>query len=141
MRGLTLVLVATLAGCASLSQEECVRSDWQAIGESDGRDGYPLSRITEHREACYEYGVQPDLIAYKVGHEKGLVSYCTFKGGYKAGYNGRSYHGLCPAEKEAEFRDGYDIGLDVYRDKLRYDLFFHSRFHRFHHRHHHGYFW
>jgi len=145
MRAMILVLAVALGGCASLSQEDCVRSDWKAIGQTDGRDGYPLSRMTDHREACHQYGVQPDPVAYKEGHAIGLVSYCTFRGGYRAGSRGRSYHGLCQAEQEAAFRDGYDVGLQVYQDRLRYELFFGSRFHHRHHfgghHFHHGYYW
>jgi len=141
MRWLVLTLFVVASGCATLNREECVQGDWQSIGEDDGAKGYQMSRILKHREACVDYAVSPDPVAYERGYELGLVRYCTFRGGYKAGVAGRSYHKLCPEETEAEFLDGYETGRDVYHDRLQWELLYDNRFHRFHHHRHHGYWW
>lgn len=133
MRVLILVSVVVLGGCATLSRDQCLESDWQAIGRADALVGYQTSRLEEHRQACFDYGVQPDFEAYKQGHAQGLVNYCTFKGGFKAGYGGYRYYQLCPATVEADFLDGYEMGRDIYRRQEHFELLYESRFHRGHH--------
>ena len=88
-----------LGACASkMSKDECRTVDWRTVGYEDGVAGQPGDRIGEHRRACAEYGVTPDLNAYLAGRTAGLREYCQPHNGYRAGANGYTYFDTCPAD-------------------------------------------
>lgn len=101
-------------GCSTLSQEECLVADWQMIGREDGVAGRDASYIGNHRKACAEYGVVPDLQEYQHGYDDGLVIYCTEHNGFNQGQNGVRYNGVCPAHLEPDFLAGYREGHEIY---------------------------
>jgi hypothetical protein len=98
------ILAALLAsGCATMDKSECRQADWQTIGIEDGAKGHPVSYIGNHRKACAEYGVQPDLASYQLGHQTGLTQFCTARNGFNQGRAGRKYNEVCPTElRESE---------------------------------------
>ncbi|SNY90329.1 Protein of unknown function [Cohaesibacter sp. ES.047] len=102
-----LILAPLLAGCASLSQEECATGDWTSIGSVDANQGHPKSRLADHQKACKRYDITPDAEKYLAGYKTGLGSYCTPANGFQVGRNGYSYHKICPAESEPVFLKGY----------------------------------
>jgi len=105
----------TLGACASkMSKDECRTVDWRTVGYEDGVAGQPGDRIGEHRRACAEYGVTPDLGAYLAGREAGLREYCQPHNGYRAGVNGYTYYDTCPAELAPAFEQAYDEGRALY---------------------------
>lgn len=113
--------VVTLAGCAvllaacsSLSREECSLGDWNAIGFADGSSGRESARIEDHRKACAEFGVRPNLSAYLAGWERGLDHYCTPGNGYQEGLAGRGYNGVCTGRNEPAFVETHRAGLAVH---------------------------
>ncbi len=114
-----LLLAATLivAGCASLSKEECLAADWYTIGVEDGSKGKAIGRIGAHRKACAEVGVQPDMGSYTQGREVGLQQFCTRERGYREGERGASYSGVCPQHLEPIFMQGYLAGQEIYKTK------------------------
>lgn len=114
LKGLTLILLATVSGCATLNEDECQTADWQAIGYEDGASGEPSTRMGSHREACARYGITPELRKYKRGYEEGLVVYCTAGSGYNRAVNGHEYKGVCPITLEADFLEGYNDGRKIY---------------------------
>ena len=63
--GLFLLLVgfASLSGCATMSGDECMTSDWSAIGYEDGANVHTTERLAKHRKACAKHGVTPDFAA------------------------------------------------------------------------------
>ena len=67
----TAVLLV-LAGCSSMSKNECLTVDWRTVGYEDGVAGYSGDRIGQHRKACAKYGVTTDLELYQQGRERGL---------------------------------------------------------------------
>ena len=69
--GVSLAVLA-LSGCASMSSEECVATDWWAVGHEDGARGYTSERFSRHRTACAKHGITADFGAYKEGREQGL---------------------------------------------------------------------
>ena len=74
---LTLLIgVITLTGCASMSVDECKTADWRMIGYEDGITGRSALQLKEHRKACAEHGIAPNLDVYLTGHEQGLMVYC-----------------------------------------------------------------
>ncbi len=104
-----------LGACASkMSKDECRTVDWRTVGYEDGVAGQPGDRIGEHRRACAEYGVAPDLNAYLAGREAGLREYCQPHNGYRAGVNGYTYYDTCPAELAPAFEQAYDEGRALY---------------------------
>lgn len=111
--GMVLV-VAGLGGCASMSGDECLTSDWEAIGYEDGARGYTSERLGQRRKACAKHGVTPDFAAYQSGREQGLVEYCQPGRGFDVGVNGGRYNGVCDVNLEADFLDAYNAGYHLY---------------------------
>lgn len=114
-KGFVLLLSAALAGCASLSKEECLTADWHAIGYEDGARGEQRSQVAAHRKACAEYRVRPDMREYREGYDEGLESFCTASTGYSRALNGYEYTGICPGLLEADFLEGYTSGREIYQ--------------------------
>ena len=114
-RSLLVPALLLVAGCsASLSKEECRTVDWRTVGYEDGVAGRPGYRIGDHRRACAEYGVAPDLAAYTAGREAGLHEFCQAHNGYQVGASGQVYTGACPADLAPAFEKSYDIGRELY---------------------------
>ena len=107
---------SVLVACSSstLSKEECRTVDWRTIGYEDGVAGHSGERIGEHRRACAEYGVTPDLNAYRAGREEGLREYCQPHNGYRAGVTGAPYYDSCPPELAPAFVTAYQSGRELY---------------------------
>jgi len=108
------LVFAGLGGCASMSGDECMTSDWAAIGYEDGARGYTSDHLSKHRKACAKHGVTPDFAAYQNGREQGLVEYCQPGRGFEIGSHGGSYHGVCDANLEGDFLDAYNSGRQLY---------------------------
>ena len=115
-----LALLSLLSGCATLSEGECLHSDWYDIGFRDGRQGAPPDRISRHAEACGEHGIAPDRARYIDGHEAGLEHYCTRHSGLAAGQSGAAYQNVCPLpEEDAFLEDFLYLGSQAYSAKGR----------------------
>jgi hypothetical protein len=114
--------LAALAGCASMSKEECMTANWNDVGMRDGQDGEPRSRFASHAEACREAGIVADQRQYMSGWERGIVNFCTPHNGFDVGRRGRHYaSGTCPAALEPSFRNSYERGIDIYRAQQEVD--------------------
>jgi hypothetical protein len=111
---LLTIIVAGLSGCATMSGDECMTSDWSAIGYEDGARGYTTDRLANHRKACAKHGVTPDFAAYQSGRDQGLVEYCQPSRGFNVGSNGGRYNGVCSVNLEADFMDAYNTGYHLY---------------------------
>lgn len=118
---LPLIGVVFLSACASLSESECARGDWQHIGFRDGQNGRPLARFDEHRDACMAHNVYPDKAPYLAGRSRGLNFYCTPSNGLAVGRRGESYAGVCPASAEREFLPAYEVGRDIFVARQKVD--------------------
>jgi len=114
MAGTTLVALLVLNGCASMSADECVISDWHTIGFEDGSRGYTAERLGDHRKACARHGVSPDLRAYQAGRDEGLQQFCQPSRGFNLGENGGRYNGVCAGSLEPQFLDAYRSGYHLY---------------------------
>jgi hypothetical protein len=111
--GIVLALTV-LSGCASMSSEECVNSDWAAIGYEDGSRGYTTDKFGSRRKACAKHGVTADFKAYQEGREEGLVEFCQPSRGYNLGASGGKYYGVCDIAMEEEFLDAYRVGAQLH---------------------------
>ena len=124
MKATTLGLVVTafvLAGCATLSKDECLMVDWRTVGYEDGVAGRTGDRIGLHRKACADHGVRPDLSAYQAGRAEGLREYCQPRNGYQVGVSGAGYGGPCPDDLAPAFMTAYDAGRELYVRQYRVD--------------------
>jgi hypothetical protein len=111
---LTLASVSVLAGCAGMSEQACLVSDWRGLGFEDGAAGRSVTTIGRYREACSKHGVTPDLDAYRAGHGEGLEIYCRPSNGFEVGRSGATYQGVCPADLESAFLANYDSGRQLF---------------------------
>lgn len=110
-----------LAGCASMSGDECATGDWHAIGFEDGSRGYTVERVGDHRKACAKHGITPGFAAWRAGHEEGLRAYCQPSRGFSLGSNGAAYNGVCAADLEPAFLDAYRTGAHLHELRSNVD--------------------
>ncbi len=111
----TILAVVFLSGCATMSAEECLTADWQAIGYEDGARGASVSAVTSRRQACAKTaGVTVDMAAYMAGRDMGLVEFCQPPNGYALGARGGAYLGVCSGPEEREFVAAFESGRQLY---------------------------
>ena len=112
--GLLLLGAVTLAGCAAMNQHECQLGDWHTAGFDDGAKGVPVTRVADYAKACSKYSISPDLSAYRAGYDLGLETYCRDSNGFAVGSRGGAYVGVCPAQLEPQFLNGYRVGHQLF---------------------------
>ena len=103
-----------VAGCATVSKEDCLLTDWYEIGRMDGRQGKPRTAFQGRAKACLEHGISADRQAYYDGHDLGLKYYCTEQKGIELGQQGLPYNSVCPLDLEPNFRYGYNKGMQSF---------------------------
>ena len=108
------VAMLVMSGCATMSSEECLATDWTAVGYEDGARGYTTERFSKHRQACAKHGITADFSAYQLGRDEGLVEYCQPARGYNVGVNGGRYYGVCNARLEQSFLEAYNAGYHLF---------------------------
>lgn len=111
--------IVLMAGCASLSEKECLTVDWADQGYRDGRAGQPPSRIEDHRDACAKMGIIPDTERYRVGRDDGVLEYCSPANAVHEGRLGRSYRNACPVQLEGTFLAYHRLGYRAYEAEQR----------------------
>ncbi len=118
IRLVVLAVVAGLAGCATLNEDQCRSADWYELGLRDGSEGEPRSLLLEHREACAEYGVHPNTPRYMEGRRHGLRDYCRIDNAFQSGLDGHQYQGVCPPGIDLKFRRYNAAAYDVHETRL-----------------------
>jgi len=103
-----------LAGCATMSADQCATADWRALGFGDGSRGETLVKAARREDACADHGYAMDRTVYDNGRHAGLALYCTSQVAYGLGESGRSYTGVCVAHDEVGFLVAYKRGLELY---------------------------
>jgi hypothetical protein len=103
-----------LSGCAGMSEEECIASDWYAIGYEDGARGWTADQIGSRRKACAKHGITADFQAYQSGRKEGLKEFCQPQRGFNLGAGGGRYNGVCPVHLEPGFLDAYRTGAQLH---------------------------
>ena len=114
--------VIGFAGCASISEGECVSGNWSDIGYQDGVKGKARGKLADYTKTCAKYGAEPNRDAYLMAYESGLVKYCTYQRGYDLGESGSSYNQVCSGNLADGFSQGYDEGrvvYEIYREHKR----------------------
>jgi hypothetical protein len=115
------LMTVMLAGCASLSREQCQRGDWHGIGMADGLAGEPANRMDRHLRACSEYGIRINDQQYMDGYALGLHEYCRIDNAFDSGLQGRRYQRVCPPDIDALFERCNSAAYEVYRIKRELD--------------------
>lgn len=115
---LAAFLVAGLTGCATLSEGECRSGDWRSIGVEDGAEGRTPSYLGKHAQACAEYGITPDRMAWEAGRQEGLPFYCTPANAWEEGSDGKRLSPVCPADDLLRLQDANRRGL-IYNRLVR----------------------
>ena len=118
---ITLALCLWLAGCATMTPNECKAANWGEVGLRDGLAGAALSVLNDRVKDCAEAQVPVDTPRYLQGREQGLLQFCRIENAAPLGLDGKSYDGVCPATMDAEFRRRFKAGRDVHvaRNELR----------------------
>jgi len=109
-----LVALTALGGCAAMSEQACLATDWRTVGFEDGIAGRSPSTIGNYRQACADYGIAPDLAEYRAGHEDGVGIFCRAGNGFDFGRRGGRYTGICPTGLEPGFLAAYNEGYRLY---------------------------
>lgn len=110
-----LAAMSVLAGCATLSREQCEAGDWRSVGISDGSRGLPLSELSEHVSACAEHGISINRELYAAGRDEGLRSYCRIDRAETEGRAGRTNYNSCQGDIGVSFNLVYDAAREVHR--------------------------
>ena len=112
---LFVLLLAPLAGCATLSEGECRTGDWRGVGYVDGTNGRTPSYLAKHAKACAEYGIAPDRSAWEAGRQAGLPLYCTPANAWEEGADGKRLSPVCPPELTDSLLGANKRGLIYHR--------------------------
>ncbi len=111
---ISLLVVSTLAACASLSPEECKIADWKKIGFNDAMQGTDM-RLVEHTQACAKVNVQPNQSLYQQGYDQGARQFCNYDKGFEFGKANRNVGSICARiGMSKEFNTGYVQGKQIY---------------------------
>ena len=116
-----LILAAgLLAGCETVSKEQCVAGDWSEIGRAHAAQGYPSSRFEDVAKDCGRHGITPDPQAYMSGWDKGVQLYCTPLNGFNLGRQNTSLSPICPPNLAGEAERAHRLGKRIWttRDKV-----------------------
>lgn len=111
---LAIAVSIVLAGCATMSPEECQRADWADLGLQDGLAGRAMSVLDARMKDCAKAGVGTDTGRYVTGRAHGLQTFCRLENAIPLGLNGGSYEGVCPPMIDAEFRYRFEMARAVY---------------------------
>jgi len=111
---LAALAMLLVSGCATLSESQCVASDWQTVGYRDGLAGAQNSQLLKHQNACVKHGVIPDREAYLAGYDEGVRQYCLPENGFSAGESGNRYNNVCPEEMQTSFYAAYQEGRQLH---------------------------
>jgi len=103
-----------LAGCTSISEDDCIAGNWSDLGYKDGVNGKSRDTLSGYIKTCAKYDVKLNRDVYLAAFESGLLKYCTYEQGYELGENGNSYNQVCSGDLSTGFSQGYDEGRAVY---------------------------
>ncbi len=108
---ITLCFSLLFGGCSSVSKRDCLNTNWESLGYSDGSRGIHYTQLEKHRQYCAEFKVAPDHEAYRHGWNQGIRNYCTADRGYRLGAAGKEYRNICPANISAGYIAGWERGM------------------------------
>jgi hypothetical protein len=131
---LAMSVSIVIAGCATMSPEQCQRANWADLGLQDGLAGESMSVLDARMKDCAKTGIAADTGRYVIGRAQGLQTFCRLENAIPLGLNGGSYGGVCPPMIDVEFRHRFELGravynlrsevawLDAHSDRLQHEL-------------------
>ncbi|MDX2276118.1 MAG: DUF2799 domain-containing protein [Hyphomonadaceae bacterium] len=114
-----LAFAGVLAGCETMSAEECAVADWRYLGFSDA-SANGSDRFGARAESCGEKGFAADARAYAAGFAEGMHQFCQPSNAFNYALRGSTFNGACPAELQGNFFAAYGDGRRIY--EARYEL-------------------
>ena len=119
--GASVAALLLLAGCETVSKEQCVAGDWSGLGRADGAQGHPSSRIEDIAKDCGRHGITPEVQAYMSGWHEGVRLYCTPLNGFNTGRQGKSLSSVCPPQLAGTFAQTHALGRRIWtaEDRMR----------------------
>jgi len=112
-----LISVIALSGCgggATVSENQCIASDWQTLGYRDGVNGIRSSQLLAHQDACGKHGIIPDRAGYMMGWNEGVREYCQPNNAFEIGERGDGHNNVCPDGMQTAFTSAYREGRKLY---------------------------
>lgn len=110
----TMIILSGCGGGATVSQNQCIASDWQTLGYRDGVNGVRSSQLLKHQDACVEHGIIPDRTGYMAGWNDGVREYCQPNNAFEIGELGGGHDNVCPANMQSTFTSAYREGRKLY---------------------------
>ena len=111
--GVLLSIGLAVAGCTSMSKQECESANWQEHGFNSALKGETLPHANEYygRQCTERHSVAVDGNELATGYENGLKHYCTPQNATRVGESLDDYQGICPKELEPNFVPVYNSAL------------------------------
>lgn len=113
MKLLILILPAlVLAGCSSISRNDCVQTNWYKVGYDGALQGKQASSVKQPWElSCTKnHGIKINGAEFNKGYSAGLDELCTEPGGMRLGRSGGTYERVCSKKTEPDFLKNYQLG-------------------------------
>jgi len=126
MKQLSIILLSglmsagALAGCASISESDCLAQNWEEMGYKDGVSGRSGRRLGKITKSCGKYNIAPDREAYFAGYDTGVPLYCSYENGYARGNDGNIPKAQCVAISSVAYLDGHADGTVAYEIRREY---------------------
>lgn len=107
-----LVSILPLAGCVShLSKDQCLTTNWQQNGYSDGERGAFHSNLAKEVNDCARFKLTVDHQAYNKGWEEGVRVFCQPERAIQLGAQGKEFNPVCPEDLAQPFERAWRDGL------------------------------
>jgi hypothetical protein len=110
----SMIILSGCGGGATVSQNQCIASDWQTLGYRDGVNGIRSSQLLKHQDACVKHGIIPDRAGYMTGWNDGVGEYCQPNNAFEIGELGGGHDNVCPREMQTTFTTAYRQGRKLY---------------------------
>ncbi len=120
LAALALVFGFALAGCETMSAEECAAADWRAIGFSDAASA-GANRFRDRAESCADKGFIAEGQLYAAGFADGMVQFCQPPNAFNFARRGGTFNGSCPAELQYDFYAAFEDGRRVHEAEADVD--------------------
>lgn len=113
LAAIALAFGFALAGCETMSAEECAAADWRGLGFSDAASS-GASRFSDRAESCADKGYMADGQSYSAGFADGMVQFCQPPNAFNFARRGGTFSGSCPAELQYDFYAAFEDGRRVH---------------------------
>ncbi len=114
-RLVVVLMLASLAGCATNAPQFCDSETWQERGYVQAMKG----QNDQSDETPNNCAAKDAPLAYRIGFDYGLKKYCTFKRGMWAGEHGQGPAESCAEPQWDEYQTGYVTGHSIFNVNVK----------------------